>query len=154
MSGATERNLVDRLRPVRRALRGVEAAQVRWFGRSLLSTLFRTPVLVLETVGRTSGERRQTALAYHRLGDGRFIVVGGAGGQRRIPDWVANVRSSSAVHVVVDRVGRPMTAVELDGDARARAWDEVRRVWPRIERYEQRAGRPIPVFLLEPDANG
>ena len=154
MSKATERNLLDRLRPVSRALRGVEAAQVRRFGRSLLSTLFRTPVLVLETVGRRSGERRQTALAYHRVAEGRFVVVGGAGGQRRIPDWVANVRARPTVHVVVDRVRRPMTAVELHGDVRARAWDELRRVWPRIERYEQRAGRRIPVFRLEPDANG
>lgn len=139
---------MDRLRPVRRALRGVEAAQVRRFGRSVLSTSFRTPVLVLETVGRRSGRPRQTALAFHRLPDGDLLIVGGAGGQRRTPDWVANVRAHPDVHVVVDRVRRPMTAVELLADARSSAWDEARRVWPQIERYERRAGRPIPVFRV------
>lgn len=132
-------------------LRGVEAAQVRWFGRSLLSTLFRTRVLVLETAGRRTGRLRTTALAFHRLDDGGLVVVGGAGGQRRIPDWVANARADPDVHVVVDRVRTPVTAVELVGDERVAVWDEVRRVWPRIETYEQRAGRPIPVFRL--DAN-
>lgn len=146
---------MDQLRPIRRMLRGVEAAQVRWFGRSLLSTLFRTTALVLETVGRKSGQPRQTALAYHRLHDGDLVVVGGAGGQRRVPDWVANVRANPGVRVVVDRVQRPMTAVELVGEERATVWNEVRRVWPQIETYERRAGRPVPVFrLTDVHANG
>lgn len=149
------RNFMDRLRPVRRVLRGIEAAQVRRFGRSFLSTIFCTPALVLETVGRKSGHPRQTALAYHRLAGGDLVVVGGAGGQRRVPDWVANARANPDVHVVVDRVRRPMTAVELVGDERATVWTEVRRVWPQIETYEQRAGRPIPVIrLTEVNANG
>ncbi len=142
------RNFMDRLRPIRRVLRGIEAAQVRWFGRSLLSTLFRTPALVLETVGRKSGQRRQTALAYHRLRDGDLVIVGGAGGQRRVPDWVANVRADPDVHVVVDRVRRPMTAVELVGDGRATVWNEIRQVWPQIVTCQARAGRPVPVFRL------
>ena len=141
---------MDRLRPIRRALRGVEAAQVRRFGRSVLSTWFRTPVLVLETTGRRSGRQRQTALAFHRRPDGDLVIVGGAGGQRRTPDWVANVRSHPDVHVIVDRARRPMTATELRHDERATAWDEARRVWPQIERYERRAGRPVPIFLLRP----
>ena len=142
------RNFMDRLRPIRRALRGIEAAQVRWLGRSLLSALFRTKALVLETVGRKSGQQRQTALAYHRLQDGDLVIVGGAGGQRRVPDWVANVRANPDVHVVVDRARRAMTAVELGGDERSAVWNEVRQVWPQIVTYEQRAGRPVPVFRL------
>jgi deazaflavin-dependent oxidoreductase (nitroreductase family) len=149
------RNFMDRLRPIRRVLRGIEAAQVRWFGQSLLSMLFRTTALVLETVGRKSGERRQTALAYHRLGDGDLVVVGGAGGQRRVPDWVANVRANPDVHVVVDRVRRAMTALELGDDERSAVWNEVRQVWPQIVTYEERAGRPVPVFrLTDVRANG
>jgi F420H(2)-dependent quinone reductase len=147
---SSRRNLMDRLRPVRRALRGIEAAQVRWFGRSALSTAFRTSVLVLETVGRRTGRSRGTTLAYHRLADGALVVVGGAGGQRRVPDWVANVRADPDVHVTVDRHRMPMIAVELVEDERRRAWDEARAVWPQIERYERRAGRPVPVFRLRP----
>lgn len=139
---------MDYLRPVRRALRRIEATQVRWFGRSVLSTLFRTKALVLETVGRKSGRSRQTALAFHRLSNGDLVIVGGAGGQRRVPDWVANVRANPNVHVVVDRERRGMTVAELLGDERTVVWEQVRRVWPQIEGYEQRAARPVPVFRL------
>lgn len=153
--GETGRNLMDYLRPVRRALRGIEATQVRRFGRSVLSTVFRTKALVLETVGRKTGRPREMALAFHRLSNDDLIIVGGAGGQRRVPDWVANVRANPDVHVVVDRVRRPMTAVELVGHERAIVWSEVRQVWPQIGTYEQRAGRPVPVFrLTDPYANG
>lgn len=138
----------DLLRPVRRALRDAEVAQVERFGRSLLSVLFRTPVLVLVTTGRRTGRQRRTALAHLRLDDGDLLVVGGAGGQRRVPDWVANLRAEPRAVVVVDRVGRAVVARELEGDERARAWDLARRAWPRVDVYERRAGRPVPVFRL------
>jgi deazaflavin-dependent oxidoreductase (nitroreductase family) len=143
-------NPFDRLRLVRRLVGPVEAAQVRRFGRSGLSTVLRTPVLVLETTGRRSGARRATALAYHRGTDGALYVVGGAGGQARLPDWVANLRVDARAAVVVDRTRRPVLARELEGPDRAAAWEVLRRVWPRIERYERRAGRPVPVVRLDP----
>jgi hypothetical protein len=62
--GGTDRNAFDRMRAIRRALRPIEAAQVRCFGRSVLSLAFRTPVLLLHTTGRTSGVDRTTTLAY------------------------------------------------------------------------------------------
>lgn len=146
------RNLADRLRLVRRATRGIEVAQVRRLGRSLLSTVFRTPVLVLETTGRRSGALRATTLACHDDGSGSLLVVGGAGGQTRLPDWVANLRACPAATVVVDRRRRSVTATELTGEERVRAWSELRAVWPRIDAYEARAGRPVPVFRLSPRA--
>jgi hypothetical protein len=43
----------------------------------------------------------------------------------------------------------------LVGDERATVWNEVRRVWPQIETYQQRARRPVPVFrLTDVHANG
>jgi deazaflavin-dependent oxidoreductase (nitroreductase family) len=146
------RNLPDRLRLIRRASRAIEVAQVRRFGRSLLSTVFRTRVLVLETVGRRSGARRATTLACHQDGSGSLLVVGGAGGQTRLPDWVANLRACPSATVVVDRRRRPVTATELHGEERAGTWSELRAVWPRIDAYEARAGRPVPVFRLSPRA--
>lgn len=40
------------------------------------------------------GMVRGTTLAFHRPSDGSLVVVGGAGGQARTPDWVANLRAS------------------------------------------------------------
>lgn len=143
-------NAIDRLRPLRRAVRGAEVALVVRTGRSVVSRLARTPVLVLETVGRRSGAPRRSVVAYHRLDGGDLLVVGGAAGQTRVPDWIANLRARPEVHVVVDRHRQPVIARELAGAERAEHWQRATELWPRIEIYQRRAGRPVPVFLLTP----
>lgn len=145
---ATERNTFDRLRPLRRALRPIEAAQVRRFGRSLLSLVVRTPVLLLHTTGRLSGAERTTTLAYYEDADGSLLIVGGSGGQARIPDWVSNLRASPRAAVTVDRQRVDVVAAELVGRDRSAVWPRLTQVWPRIETYERRAGREVPVFRL------
>jgi F420H(2)-dependent quinone reductase len=144
------RTLADRLRPLRRLVGPIEAAEIRRFGRSGLSLVFRTPVLVLETTGRRSGATRSTPLAFHRDADGTLLVVGGAGGQTTTADWVRNLRAEPHAVVVVDRERRPVRAVELTGPEREATWTELVRVWPRIVAYERRAGRALPVIRLEP----
>lgn len=144
------RNRYDRLRLTRRLARPFEAAQVQWFGKSLLSVVFRTPVLVLHSTGRRTGVVRSTTLACHRLNDGSFIVVGGAGGQARVPDWVANLRADPVAAITVNRIRVDVQAAELAGAARDGMWREVRDVWPQIDVYQRRAGRDVPVFRLTP----
>lgn len=150
MGPTPRRNVFDRLRTVRRLLAPVETAQVQRFGRSALSVAFRTPVLVLHTTGRRSGRERSTPLAYHRDPDGSLLVVGGAGGQARTPDWVANLRAEPRAEITLDRRRVPVGAVELVRSERAEAWPRLQRVWPRIDTYERRAGRPVPIFRLLP----
>lgn len=143
-------NLAGCRRWLGKMVKAAEVAQVRRLGRSAVSLVFRTPVLVLEMTGRRSGARRETALAYHRLDDGTLLVVGGAGGQAHVPDWVANLRASPEAVATVDRVPTPVRAVEMTGADREVAWHQLRRVWPQIDRYERRAGRRVPVFRLVP----
>lgn len=145
------RNRYDRLRAVRRFTRPFEAFQVRRFGRSVLSVAFRTPVLVLHTIGRRSGGARSTTLAYTRIDGKSLVVVGGAGGQGRLPDWVANLRAEPVAAVTIDRARIEVHAVELTGAEREETWLALRSVWPRIDTYERRAGRNVPVFRLIPE---
>jgi deazaflavin-dependent oxidoreductase (nitroreductase family) len=141
------RNLADRVRPLRRVAGRVEAAEVRWFGRSVLSVVFRQRVLVLETTGRRSGKRRRTTVAYRERGSA-LVVVGGAGGQTRPPDWVANLRAHPGVTVIRRRRTTHMTARVLEGEERQLVWDQLCPAWPMIARYQDRAGRPIAVVEL------
>lgn len=180
--GGSDR-LLELLRPLRRGLGRIETATITRFGRSLISVLYRTPVLVLHTVGRRSGRPRATALAHARPADlvdsdpagmdpvrdrgqrnggptsgeapprEMVWIVGGASGQRRLPDWVANVRADDRVEVDIDGQRRRGRAVEVHGPERKRIWDQLTRIWPRIERYEARAGRPVPVFRLSIDSD-
>lgn len=139
-------NLYDRVGPLRRLAQPLEAAQIRRWGRSLFSVVFRTPVLLLHTTGRRSGQERTTALAFHEEADGSLVVVGGANGQTRMPDWVHNLRADPEVTVTVRGDRRTVHAEELVGEQRDRLWPTLVDHWPRIEVYERRAGRPVPVF--------
>ncbi len=145
---AADPNRFDRLRAVRRAVGPIEAWEVERFGRSGLSVLFRTPVLVLHTVGRRSGAPRRSVLAVHEGPDGTLLVVGGAGGQARTPDWVLNLRADPDVEVTWRRRRVAVRAVELAGAERDEAWERLGAVWPRITTYERRAGHPVPVLRL------
>ncbi len=142
------RNAFDRFRLLRRVARPIEAAQVRWFGASVISAVAGTPVLLLHTTGRRSGLERTTPLAFHEGADSTLLLVGGASGQARVPDWVANLRADPAVTVTVGRRRVAVHADELVGAEREQVWGELRRVWSRIDTYERRAGRPVPVFRL------
>jgi deazaflavin-dependent oxidoreductase (nitroreductase family) len=90
---------------------------------------------------------RRTVLACVEV-DGRLFVAGGAGGQVRVPDWVANVRADPEVRVTRRRRMAEMRALELTGASRAEVWPALLARWPRVATYERRAGRPVPVFEL------
>lgn len=123
---------------------------MRRFGRSVLSVVLRSPVLVLEAVGRRSGSTRSTTLAYHRARDDTLLVVGGAGGQTRVADWVLNLRANPDAAVLIDRTKLAVRCVELAGADREIAWAELIEIWPKIDSYERRAGYALPVIRLSP----
>jgi deazaflavin-dependent oxidoreductase (nitroreductase family) len=129
----------------------IDVLQVRWMGTSLLALMLRSRVLLLETIGRTTGRRHRTPVMYWRVGDALF-VGGGAGGMTRV-DWVANVRTDPRAVVWVSRRRQHAIVHELRGTdydvARAQALER----WPRATKYE-RSGRPIPYFRVELQGRG
>ncbi|MDH3687500.1 MAG: nitroreductase family deazaflavin-dependent oxidoreductase [Myxococcales bacterium] len=105
--------------------------------------------LLLEHVGRKTGAARKTPLLYIENG-GRFLVAASNAGDPREPAWWLNLKSRPEAQV---RLGRRTLAVK----ARAAEPEEQARLWPLLcesysyfDRYRERAGRDIPVVLLEP----
>src|SRR5205814_10692498 len=101
--GQPRRNLADHLRWWRRIQARIESAQLRRTGWSATSLVWRLPVLVLVTEGRRTGKRRQTPLTFVRDETGRLLISGGAVGQTRVPDWVANLRAEPNCEVLIDK---------------------------------------------------
>jgi deazaflavin-dependent oxidoreductase (nitroreductase family) len=145
---ATRASRADRYRWFWRISNRWESVQVRYLGRSGISLLRRTPVLVLETKGRKTGRTRRTALAYWEQ-HGSYLIGGGAAGMSRV-DWVANLGATSDAVVWVRRRRVPVQARRLQGDEYERARAEAFRRWPDAPKYEQMSGRPIPYFELVP----
>lgn len=110
-------------------------------------------LLILHTVGARSGESRMTPLMY--LPDGeRFIVFATYAGNPRNPAWFHNLQAHPEVviEVAAGSAGEVETAsvqaTVLSGAERDRLWARQVELFPPFGRYEQTAGRDIPVVAL------
>jgi len=116
-------------------------------GRLTVLDLAGLPNLNLTVVGRKSGTPRTTPLLCAPDGDG-WLIAGSYFGGPKEPSWVANLRVAGQAEVDADNVRTTVTAHELEGPDRDRAWLVLVDVWPNFTRYEQRTHRRIPVFEL------
>ena len=120
-------------------------------------TFMGMDVLILHTVGRRSGQERETPVAWFadaeagaEREDARLIIASGGGSQH--PDWFANLMAH-ADRATVELPGRgvvPVTPHRLDGAERERAWQRIAEAAPRIAKYQSKSDREYPVVRLTP----
>ena len=118
----------------------------------MLGRLAGLPVLLLETVGRRSGQRRENALTYlpHPYPDGDgFVVIASVLGEPRHPAWYLNLRSDPKVAVTARRERIAVVARDAEGEERERIWDDLVERSPDYASYRTRTDRRIPVVILE-----
>ena len=107
-------------------------------------------VLMITTPGRRTGVARSTCVRYLEVDDG-FVVWGTGSGSRHDPDWFCNLREAKVVDLQVRSRLVKARPRELVGEQRDATWNEVVLAQaPEVEKYARRAGRTIPVALLQP----
>jgi deazaflavin-dependent oxidoreductase (nitroreductase family) len=87
----------------------------------------------------------------------RLILIASNWGQAKHPAWLHNIRANPVVRVAGRDfpAGRDVPAErlyvarELHGAERAAAWARAVALYPGYEGYAARAGREIPVVVLE-----
>ncbi len=115
------------------------------------TTLRGVPVVVLTTVGASSGLVRKTPLMRVEH-DGRYAVVASQGGAPQHPAWYRNLLADPHVELQDGPVRQDMTAREVTGEEKAQWWARAVEVWPPYAEYQTKTDRQIPVFVLEPVA--
>lgn len=108
-----------------------------------------TTTLLLETVGRKSGERRITPLIYADIG-GEVIIVASKGGADIHPAWYWNLRAASDVTVQIGGQAFRCGWREPEAGERARYWDFAADCYPPYRDYQAATAREIPLVLLQP----
>ena len=108
-----------------------------------------TTILLLTTVGRTSGEPRTTPLIHRTDGD-RFIVVASKGGSPANPAWYENLLAEPDATVQVESKQIEVRASSAAGAERERLWSLMTEVWPAYDEYQAKTDREIPVVVLSP----
>ncbi len=130
----------------------------RWMNRLIMGRARRTEgktmgmnLLVLTTVGRKSGQERQTPLAWFPGPDGSWLVVASANGAQANPAWYLNL-AAHPDQVTVEQAGRKVavTAEELHGAEREQAWQQIKAAADNFRKYEQTTDRKLPVIRLTP----
>ncbi|MGH3350200.1 MAG: nitroreductase family deazaflavin-dependent oxidoreductase [Nocardioides sp.] len=108
-------------------------------------------VLVLHTVGRRSGEPRETPLAWFDDGAGGRVIVASGGGAHH-PDWHANLFAKPEQVTYELPAGEPVAAtpLPLEGEERERAWQVVVKASPQIAKYQAKSDRVYPLIRLLP----
>lgn len=121
----------------------------RWSGGRIGARLANLPVLLLETVGRRTGEPRLNALTYLPWGE-RFVVIASVLGEPRNPAWYHNLRArpDAAIQVGARRIA--VRAHDAEGDEREAIWSRLVEASPDYAQYRERTGRRIPVVVLTP----
>ena len=105
--------------------------------------------LVLTTVGAKSGQRRQSLLGTFPEGEGAWLIVASAGGQKKNPAWYHNLAAHpDQAQIEVGGKTVNVTATQLAGEERAAAWRRITEAQPRYAGYVKKTDRVLPIIRL------
>lgn len=124
-------------------------AVYRLTGGKLGAKMGKSPVLLLETVGRKSGTRRTIPLLYLSDGD-RLVIVASKGGAPRDPDWWLNLKAKPRTMVEVGPRRLTVEAKQAGPEERARLWPKLTAMYPGYDAYQKKTAREIPVIVMRP----
>jgi deazaflavin-dependent oxidoreductase (nitroreductase family) len=108
-----------------------------------------TTCLLLETIGRKSGERRVTPLIYGDTG-GEVIVVASKGGADVHPAWFLNIQAMDQVSIQIGGQAFRCAWREPAAEERAALWSFMAGVYPPYRDYQAATRRQIPLICFTP----
>jgi F420H(2)-dependent quinone reductase len=106
-------------------------------------------VLLLDHVGAKSGTKRTSPLLYVREGED-IVVVASKGGYPKHPAWYHNLMANPDTKVQIGSHLVPVHARAAKPEERDHLWALADRAYPGYKDYRARAGREIPLVVLEP----
>ncbi|MGE0506536.1 MAG: nitroreductase family deazaflavin-dependent oxidoreductase [Solirubrobacterales bacterium] len=109
----------------------------------------RGRMLLLDHVGAKSGTPRTTPLLYVEDGPD-LVLVASKGGFPKHPAWYHNLMANPDTTVQVGPERRPVHARVAEEPERDRLWTLADAAYGGYRDYRARAGREIPLVVLEP----
>lgn len=111
---------------------------------------FGMPVLILTTIGRKSGQPRETMLTSPVQDGDTVVLVASFGGDDRHPAWYLNLRDNPDVEIVMQGHKRKLRARVAGADEKAELWPRITAAYKGYAGYQTKTDRDIPVVILEP----
>ena len=142
--------------PARLALKlgsGVHAGVYRATGGKLFGRMGKSPILLLNTVGRKSGKKRTSPLLYAMDGED-FIIIASKGGAATHPAWYLNLKANPEATVEIGERELRVEAEVADTEGKARLWQKMVGMYPAYDDYQRKTEREIPLLVLRPVEGG
>lgn len=125
------------------------AAILRLTNGRIGSNLGAQTILLLETVGRKTGQPRVIPIAYF-FHEGRYLIVASNWGKDHDADWYLNLLKTPRAKLTVRGKTIPVEAHPAQGDEYARLWTFATQKHPPYLNYQKMTSRHIPIVVFEP----
>lgn len=112
-------------------------------------TMAGKPVIILTFKGAKSGKIRKTPLMRIEH-NGTYAVVASNAGAATHPFWYFNIVANPLVELQDGAVKQDMRVREVFGAEKNEWWKRADAAYSEFPAYRARAGREIPVLVLEP----
>jgi deazaflavin-dependent oxidoreductase (nitroreductase family) len=132
-----------------RRLSSLHRVLYRLTGGLIGRRLVRNDMLLLTTMGRSTGTAHTVPLLYLRDGE-NLVVIASFGGRDRHPAWYLNLVADPMVLAQVGGSQLALRARTASPEERAILWPRVVDAYDAYARYSGRTEREIPIVILEP----
>ena len=150
---STERDLSGPARLAWKLGSGTHAGVYRATGGKLFGRMGKSPILLLNTVGRKSGKKRTSPLLYAMDGED-FVIIASKGGASAHPAWYLNLMANPEATVEIEDREVRVRAEEADSEEKSRLWQKMVEMYPAYDAYQEKTEREIPLLVLRPVERG
>jgi deazaflavin-dependent oxidoreductase (nitroreductase family) len=118
-------------------------------GKHAASQILGWNIVQLTTIGAKTGQLRMMPLV--ALFDGEKIaLIASSLGREHHPGWYYNLKKNPECNIQWNGRVRKYMAREAEGNEYEKYWRLALSFYEGYEKYKERAGRKIPVMVLEP----
>ncbi len=111
-------------------------------------------ILILNTIGRKSGQPRSAPLAYF-FHEGKYLIVESNWGKEYHADWYFNLQKQPQASIEVKGQTIKVNASFAEGEEYTRLWEYVTKKHPPYLDYQKMTSRHISIVVLQPiDSQG
>lgn len=106
-----------------------------------------TTTLLLETIGRKTGQKRILPLIYGVTG-GEVVIVASKGGADIHPSWYVNLQGTSEIRFQIATQAFRGNWREPNGAERREVWAFMEKLYPPYKEYQAATRREIPLVMI------
>lgn len=128
---------------------GVNSSLIHLSKGKIGAKLGKQTILLMHTVGRKTGKKYVTPIAYFTTENG-FYVIGSNWGQQKNAAWYYNLKQQPVMAIEVGGKEIQVRAREAEGEEYDRLWLNVVAHHPDYLHYKEMCARHIPIIVFEP----